>query len=700
MNLSDQQRKKLQDALISAFPSRESLEMMLRAQGVDIGNLQILSNSNYSELVFQLIEHQERIGRLETFVHGVRRLNPGNPKLRAIAQELLTPGSVPNTSFAENTKQPDSSQDSIQNYIYNKGASNDLVGDRDQLGFDCYVKAFADIIESPNTKPPLTIGIFGSWGTGKSFLLDHITTELEQRSQQRKQEKQSQPKKSTNEEQKDSPYPHVHVIKLNAWEYSAAKAIWPGLVRKIMNQLEKELAWGFPGLFWKKFLLNLKREYEDNKSKIILFFAILLGFLVLNLFKLKLDLRLIWGALLALGVTGTFKLVADTISKPLSQWMETVLKGTDYGKQINYMEEIYSDLELLAQRLKNNNGRVLIIIDDLDRCEPLKAVEVLQAINLLLNFKSFIVCLGIDARIITRAIEQFYKNMLGPAKASGYEYLDKIIQIPFRIPESTPDEIELFLSDLLGDSSPSTSTASSSSERTTQATSNSNVQNQGAPVQKNTPVEPPALITFNDKERVAFKRYTRFLQANPRHLKRLVNVYRLVRTLAEYKQEDFITDNPDATICWLVICSQWPYTAYAMLYYFQELLERWEEEKENLKPRIYDEEKVSESSLEYLYQEVLKQLEQSQDAKNKQRKLDHDPDLLRMLLKKGEPLTWEQLYIVNRYTVNFNPAVESTIKSEVPVKVSTDDLSNMPDGFYAFLDILSKRKQPTDTHQT
>ena len=39
---------------------------------------------------------------------------------------------------------------------------------------------------------------------------------------------------------------------------------------------------------------------------------------------------------------------------------------------------------------KGINERILVIIDDLDRCEPGKAVEVLQAINLLLNFDSFI----------------------------------------------------------------------------------------------------------------------------------------------------------------------------------------------------------------------------------------------------------------------------------------------------------------------
>ncbi|MBK8029890.1 MAG: hypothetical protein IPK17_10355 [Chloroflexi bacterium] len=48
-----------------------------------------------------------------------------------------------------------------------RGAGNDRVSDQDQLGFNNYVYAFADLIEARDTTPPLTIGIYGSWGSGK-----------------------------------------------------------------------------------------------------------------------------------------------------------------------------------------------------------------------------------------------------------------------------------------------------------------------------------------------------------------------------------------------------------------------------------------------------------------------------------------------------------------------------------------------------
>jgi len=606
-----------------------------------------------------------------------------------------------------------------------RGAGNDLVEAEDQLGFKYYIAAFADLIESPYTKPPLTIGIFGSWGMGKSFLLEHTIRELNQRYQNRHKNKKAPTNPSI---------PRVHAVEFNAWEYSCAEIIWPGLVRKIMNRLEVEVSWGFPGRFLIKLGRNLKHQLKQSRSQLIGIFAIVAGLCVLGIFKFKLDLKLIWGGVIALGISGIFKIVGDTLSKPLSQWITTLFQERNYGKQIGYMAEIRSDLEFLAMRLKKDNARILVVIDDLDRCEPQKAVEVLQAVKLLLNFDSFIVSLGIDARVITRAVEEHYKNMLGPTGASGYEYLDKIVQIPFRIPQPSPEELKVFIArqlfpdekdepkslletdviNQIEDNANSeeldpeksdffTSILSASPEMITslvgflrerfgnqriqlevegngkklkvQASNTTELQaaiqaaqdfmdrRQAAiGLQENSLDQPRSLVAFTYDELKAFQSLTRFLRPNPRHLKRLVNIYRLVRSLAEYKNEQVILSNPVATIRWLVMCGQWPYTSHAMLWYFDEMLEAQEEGKLIEFP--------SSDPLVYLLKEVGSQLSQE-----KQSRLDDDPDLLRMLIKRQEgSLNWEQLKIIRQYTVNFNPAVEAELKSEVPVKLNNKDI--------------------------
>jgi Cdc6-like AAA superfamily ATPase len=600
-----------------------------------------------------------------------------------------------------------------------RGAGNDLVAAEDQLGFKYYVAAFADLIESPYTQPPLTIGIFGSWGMGKSFLLEHITRELNQRYQNRRQKREA----STS-----STIPRVHVVEFNAWEYSCAEVIWPGLVRKIMNRLEIEVSWGFPGRFLIKLGRNLKHQLKQARGQLIGISAIVAGLCFLGVLKFQLDLKLIWGAIVALGISGIFKIVGDTLSKPLSQWITTLFQERNYGKQIGYMAEIRSDLEFLATRLKKDNARILVIIDDLDRCEPQKAVEVLQAVKLLLNFDSFIVSLGIDARIITRAVEEHYKSMLGPVGASGYEYLDKIVQIPFRIPQPSPEELKVFIARQLfpdekdepspfekielinernvepqefesqkdsfftsilsvspdtinllveflkehfGDQRIQLEVEADGKKLKVKADNATELQvaleaaqkfldmkQNSIGLQGNSLDQPRSLVAFTYDELEAFQSLTRFLRPNPRHLKRLVNIYRLVRSLAEYKNEQIILSNPVATIRWLVMCGQWPYTSHAMLWYFDEMLEAQEEGQLIEFP--------SGDPLAYLLEEVKLQLSQE-----KQSKLDDDPDLLRMLIKRQEgSLGWEQLKIIRQYTVNFNPAVEAELKSEVPVKLN------------------------------
>ena len=360
----------------------------------------------------------------------------------------------------------------------------------------------------------------------------------------------------------------------------------------------------------------------------------------------------------------------STESSPLTA-VTALFAETDYGRQIGYMEDIKHDLETLERRLhKDGNpegdvvGRILVLIDDLDRCEPEKAVEMLQAVNLLLNFTSFIVCLGIDARIVTGAVEKHYEGLLGRTGASGYEYLDKIVQIPFRIPEPGEDEIRTFLGKQLGDPQPPAATEPAA--RLAPGFEPLNDESEGdepsaepqetlrGPSDAAAPpdhevdgdIAPEAVVPFTYAELQAFEALASHLRPNPRHLKRLVNVYRLVRALARAKGDSVVLEHPAATIRWLVMWAQWPYTSHAMLARFEQRLE----EANN---GLADDRQSDEPLIE-----LLNEVEPQLDATARDR-LDDDLPALRDLLSiEGYGFTSDQLRRIRRYTLNFNPAVE------------------------------------------
>ncbi|HEX6904689.1 MAG TPA: P-loop NTPase fold protein [Thermoanaerobaculia bacterium] len=560
------------------------------------------------------------------------------------------------------------------------GAASDRVAHEDQLGFHLYVESFADLIESPFTQLPLTVGIFGSWGMGKSFLLEHLARRISVRQNAYSSGQQSKSRfrrariffeKLTLRHRnpaKEEKIPHVHVINFNAWEYSASDAIWPGLVRKVMNRLEREVRWPWPGRFLIKLGWNSKQLFREERGRIIVISYLAVATIVAMIVHLISgeSLRDILAALLAVGTLGgILKLVADTLANPISQWITSLFQGKDYGRHVGQFARIRGDLEFLERQLRTSEERILVLIDDLDRCEPDKAVEMLQAIKLLLDFETFIIFLGIDARVVTRAVERHYRGILTDAGASGYEYLDKIVQIPFRIPIPENAEIEVFLSDLMGSPIPTFPTATVASS----APGNSDPTNSPMPKAEAPPVRaeaPPPLAprpsggeelrSFSYEELQAFKNLSPFLKRNPRHLKRLVNIYRLIRTLATRSGSALLDrPGPGPIICWVVLCSQWPYTSYLMLRRFEELLRRMEQRGDF----------PTQSPLPYLLEAALQGIDPRQRAM-----LDHDPDLLPRLVNEAAEarMSWEDLRLIRRYTINFNPAIEFEEFIKFPAK--------------------------------
>ena len=153
-----------------------------------------------------------------------------------------------------------------------------------------------------------------------------------------------------------------------------------------------------------------------------------------------------------------------TTDKILAEFIEDRAAAEDYRRHLGLLALIRRDFEKLRdlfdqQRKEEKEGkethddnrinRIVLYIDDLDRCPPQRVVEVLQAIHLLLAFPIFVVVVGVDARWVTRSLQESYEWLRleddeGKKKedkdddeernaegATPHDYLEKIFQIPF-----------------------------------------------------------------------------------------------------------------------------------------------------------------------------------------------------------------------------------------------------------------------------
>jgi hypothetical protein len=174
--------------------------------------------------------------------------------------------------------------------------------------------------------------------------------------------------------------------------------------------------------------------------------------------------------------------------------------------------------------------RIVLYIDDLDRCSPSQVVDVLQAVHLLLAFELFVVVVGVDPRWLLRSVQSHYADILDD-HATPEDYLEKIVNIPFALPGMVDGSMSRLLRGMIG---PNT------------AEIPQRVPTRTVPP----PAEEPGLITVEEGSEVDTQRRSSGalqpprpmtepeltllaalgpLIGTPREAKRIVNLYRMVR---------------------------------------------------------------------------------------------------------------------------------------------------------------------------
>lgn len=135
----------------------------------------------------------------------------------------------------------------------------------------------------------------------------------------------------------------------------------------------------------------------------------------------------------------------------------------DYRQHLGIVALVRDDFQRLSRLLREARtgadgelppvDRIILYIDDLDRCPETRVVEVLQAVHLLLAFPLFVVVVGVDPRWLLRSVQNHYAQLVaGDADGSvevdnpeewastPQNYLEKIFQIPFTLRPMESDE--------------------------------------------------------------------------------------------------------------------------------------------------------------------------------------------------------------------------------------------------------------------
>ena len=285
----------------------------------------------------------------------------------------------------------------------------------DFLNYEAISGTVVELLKD-NRQRALTVGIHGDWGAGKSSVLKMIESAM------------------ANDER-------VACLWFSGWAFQGFDDAKTVLIKATLAEVARQ-----------KSSLGKVKEVSARLIKRIdlLKLAKLGGGLALTLATGVPSLNLIAEAV------GSLQQLAGTIGSLSPDDIKAKLKeATTHLKpdsEPNVPEEIYHFREEFEELLDEAKiDQLVVLIDDLDRCLPATAIDTLEAIRLFLFVPKTAFVIGADEGMIEYAVRQHFPNLplvSGPIPYARH-YLEKLIQVPFRIPVLGVHESRIYVTLLL-----------------------------------------------------------------------------------------------------------------------------------------------------------------------------------------------------------------------------------------------------------
>lgn len=303
---------------------------------------------------------------------------------------------------------------------------------------DCYARQIDEIVGS-KTESTRMLGIFGPWGRGKTYFLNRLRMNLEDNTKHSVKYK---------------------IVEFNAWKYQETPALWAylyetmyksaSIVEKLLIQIKSIwnsmlttnfllywiilfIAWGIEKFFC--------RFFDDTISQVLNYLNVPAVFLYL--------------------LGGIIHLLKERIVTAKSM-IKKYTKRKSYTHYLGIQNEIEEDLQILLQSMvrKVNKSRVILYIDDIDRCNSHKLISIIESLRTILENpeiqERLVVICSVDESKLMKAYEmEFKENGYTNEEIEQYkrEQLDKLFIFGVKLPTLDSTQLNTYLSSLIKDSS-------------------------------------------------------------------------------------------------------------------------------------------------------------------------------------------------------------------------------------------------------
>lgn|GEM_PF-6673712 len=284
------------------------------------------------------------------------------------------------------------------------------------LGFNVYADTFAQLIE--HSRPQFAVGIFGDWGSGKTTLMRAI-------------------------EHRVAAKPELMLpVWFNAWRYEREEHLIVPLLDNLREALER----------WSKSQTDDDGRVKDAARKF--------G-------------RAARALLRGISIQGGVAVVQGTLD--IGKMMEPA--GSEDEASSFYHAAFREMQDATEMFVGEGSRRIVVFVDDLDRCLPTNALQVLESMKLFFDFAGFVFVVGLDQGVIERSVEaKYHAGAPQPAQVvieqrtsaldgegpddgstlqsarvrsqreeappiSGADYIKKLFQLPFSLPHLTTGQL-------------------------------------------------------------------------------------------------------------------------------------------------------------------------------------------------------------------------------------------------------------------